>query len=141
MGNDARERAVALVHAFGRAWERCDIDGILSMLSPGIVYQNVPLPALRGHDEVRAFITPNLTAAERTEWVFLAAEADADGRRVLTERVDSFIFDNGVVAVPLMGIFEIDDGLIVRWRDYADLASFMRDMAAIGRAPGPGVAA
>jgi len=136
---DSRERSIALVHAFGRAWERCDITAILDMLAPDAVYQNVPLPEMVGHEAIRAFITPSLTAAERMIWVFLATEADAAGKRVLTERVDSFVFPEGTVAAPVMGIFEIEGGLIARWRDYADLGSFARDMQAIGRMPGPGI--
>lgn len=102
---DSRERSIALVHAFGRAWERCDITAILDMLAPDAVYQNVPLPEMVGHEEIRAFITPSLTAAERMIWVFLATEADAAGKRVLTERVDSFVFPEGTVAAPVMGDF------------------------------------
>ena len=127
---------MALVHAFGRACERCDIEAILDMLTPDCVYQNVPVPEMVGRAAIRAFITPSLTAAERTIWEFLATEADAQGKRVLTERVDSFVFPEGTVAAPVMGIFEIEDGLIARWRDYADLGSFARDMQAIKRRPG-----
>lgn len=129
MGN---AESIALVRAFGRAWDRCDIEATLSMMSSDVVYQNVPLPAMVGHDAVRAFITPNMKAAERMNWEFLAIEADNEGKRVLTERIDSFIFKEGTVAVPVMGIFEIENGLIARWRDYADIGSFVRNMKALG---------
>jgi limonene-1,2-epoxide hydrolase len=136
---DIRAQSIELVHEFGRAWERCDIDAILGMLAPDAVYQNVPVPAMVGRDAIRRFITPNLKLAERTIWEFLATEADAEGKRVLTERVDSFVFPEGTVAAPVMGIFEIENGLIARWRDYCDLGTFVRDMQAIGRMPGPGI--
>jgi len=136
---DFRAQAINLVHEFGRAWERCDIEAILGMLAPDCVYQNVPVPAMIGREAIRRFITPNLTVAKRTIWEFLATEADAQGKRVLTERVDSFVFPEGTVAVPVMGIFEIENGLIARWRDYSDLGTFVRDMQAIKRMPGPGI--
>jgi limonene-1,2-epoxide hydrolase len=132
--------SIALVHAFGRAWERCDVEAILAMLAPDAVYANIPVPPMIGRDAIRAFITPNLERAKSTRWEFLATVASADGRQVLTERVDTFFFPEGDVAVPLMGIFEIEGQLIKRWRDYADIGTFVRDMAAIGAKPGPGIA-
>jgi limonene-1,2-epoxide hydrolase len=44
------------------------------------------------------------------------------GNTVLTERID-YIFDaagNGLMTVPVMGIFEIAGGKITAWRDYFD---------------------
>jgi len=136
---EAQKQAIELVHAFGRAWDACDVEAIMAMLAPDCVYQNVPVPEMVGHTAIRAFITPSLKAAERMEWEFRATVADETGRLVLTERVDRFMFPQGVVAVPLMGIFEIAGGLIAAWRDYADIGSFVRDMQGIGRAPGPGI--
>lgn len=134
---DERRRSVDLVHRFGSAWERCDIEAILGMLHAKIVYQNVPSPAMQGRDAVRSFITPSLTAMRQMKWEFLATVATCDGRKVLTERIDTFLFPEGNVLAPLMGIFEIEDDLIARWRDYTDLGYFGRQMVAIGRIPNP----
>jgi limonene-1,2-epoxide hydrolase len=129
-------QATELVHEFGRAWERRDVDGIIEMLDPGIEYQNVPLPTMHGREAVRAFITPNLNQATCIRWEFLHIVADEDGRRVLTERIDTFIFETGEVAVPVMGIFEISAGRILRWRDYADIGSFVSEMEEAGQRMG-----
>jgi limonene-1,2-epoxide hydrolase len=137
--NNAKQDAEDLVHAFGRAFEARDIEAILGFLDETIVYQNIPVPPLVGHDAVRGFLLPNLTAVLSMSWEFLATIADADGSQVLTERVDTFVFESGQVAVPLMGIFEIAGGKITKWRDYADIGTFVKDMRAIGRMPGPGV--
>jgi limonene-1,2-epoxide hydrolase len=44
------------------------------------------------------------------------------GNKVLTERIDRIIDGKGneVMAVAVMGIFEIEDGKIAAWRDYFD---------------------
>ncbi len=44
------------------------------------------------------------------------------GNKVLTERIDRIIDRNGaeVMTVPVMGVFEIEDGKIAVWRDYFD---------------------
>jgi limonene-1,2-epoxide hydrolase len=36
-----------------------------------------------------------------------------------------------------MGIFQVRGEKISRWRDYADIGTFVRQMQAIGHAPGP----
>lgn len=41
---------------------------------------------------------------------------------VLTERVDTLTIGDVVVALPVMGTFEIRDGKICAWRDYFDMA-------------------
>lgn len=135
--SDPRARAEDLVHAFGQAWEARDIDAITGFLHQDVAYQNVPAPILHGRDRVRAFITPSLKAVERMVWEFKATTASADGAKVLTERVDTFVFAEGAVVVPLMGIFEIAGDLIVRWRDYCDLGAFARATQAIGRTVSP----
>jgi len=128
-----------IVLDFGRAWESRDPDLIIAALTEDAVYQNVPLPAMNGHDEVRRFITPNLRASTAVKWDFLCVALAPDGA-VLTERVDTFFFGSKAVPIPVMGIFELRGDRIARWRDYADIGSFVRSMQAIGQRPGPGVA-
>lgn len=97
-----------------------------------MVYQNLPLPALHGGSAVRAFITPNLSRVTRMEWIVHQMAVTADGLQVLTERTDNFHFREGLVSVPVMGVFEFRGTLIAAWRDYADIGHFVRQMDAIG---------
>ena len=127
-----------IVMEFGRAWESRNPDAVISALTEDIVYQNVPLPAMNGHEEVRRFITPNLTVSTAITWEFLSVAVAANGA-VLTERVDAFFFGNQSVPIPVMGIFELRGDKIARWRDYADIGTFVRNMRAVGRMPGPGL--
>ena len=57
------------------------------------------------------------------------AEIVADGPIVMTERVDHLIWAERTVSLPLMGIFEIHNGVITAWRDYFDLNQFTSRMA------------
>ncbi|MHB8593901.1 MAG: limonene-1,2-epoxide hydrolase family protein, partial [Acidimicrobiales bacterium] len=52
----------------------------------------------------------------------------ADGAIVMTERVDHFIGAEKTISLPVMGIFEVHDGVIVSWRDYFDLDQFTSQM-------------
>jgi limonene-1,2-epoxide hydrolase len=127
---------IGLSHAFVSHWNRRDIDAIVNALSEDVVYQNVPLPAMHGRAAVRAFITPNLKRVTQISWVIHNFALAADGNKVLTERTDSFHFGDRAVHVPVMGIFEFRGDLICAWRDYADIAEFVKQMAAIGQQPG-----
>ena len=128
-----------IVLDFAALWEARDVEGIVAAVTEDIVYQNCPIPELVGRAAVRDFIRPNLEMSSGVEWKLLFIATTADGKAVLTERVDSFFFGDRQVAAPLMGIFELEGELIARWRDYADIPGFVRDMQAIGRAPGPGI--
>jgi limonene-1,2-epoxide hydrolase len=48
----------------------------------------------------------------------------ASGNTVLTERVDRFTIEGRAITLPVMGTFEIENGLICAWRDYFDLAGY-----------------
>jgi limonene-1,2-epoxide hydrolase len=48
---------------------------------------------------------------------------------VLTERVDAFISGERTIELPVMGTFEVRDGLIAAWRDYFDLNQFLSQAA------------
>ena len=53
----------------------------------------------------------------------------ADGNLVLNERTDRFLVGGRWLELPVAGIFELRDGLIVLWRDYFDLDTIMKQMA------------
>jgi limonene-1,2-epoxide hydrolase len=89
-----------------------------------------------GRAAVRSFITPNLQRVQRMEFVLHSIAVSADGLRVLTERTDNFHFREGLVSVPVMGVFEFRGALIARWRDYADIGHFVQQMRALGQRPG-----
>jgi limonene-1,2-epoxide hydrolase len=101
-----------------------------------VLYQNLPLPEMKGRAAVRQFITPNLQRVQRMEFIVHSIAVSADGLRVLTERTDNFHFIEGIVAVPVMGVFEFSGQLICRWRDYADIGHFVQQMQALGQRPG-----
>jgi limonene-1,2-epoxide hydrolase len=94
-------------------WNRRDIDAILGALTTDVVYQNLPLPAMIGHEAVRTFITPNLLRVSRMEWIV-----------------------HSIATTAVMGVFEFRGSRIAHWRDYADIGGFVRQMQSIGQRPG-----
>jgi limonene-1,2-epoxide hydrolase len=121
-----------LVVAFCRAWERRSLSDVLGYLAEDIVYQNVPRPAMNGIDAVRGFLAPIFNRTTKIDFQVLSI-ATSSNNEVLTERMDRLHFPNGVVEIPIMGIFAVRDGKITHWRDYPDSAAVEEQFASLAK--------
>ena len=111
------------VTALIRANEARDVDAVLALLTEDAVYENVPMSALKGHDEIRALLAPFIEGAKSVAWEVLHQVEQGDV--VMNERVDRFTMPDGKeIAIRVAGVFEVKDGLVAVWRDYFDLAEF-----------------
>jgi limonene-1,2-epoxide hydrolase len=117
-----------IVTDFCNAIPRRNVDELLAFFSDDAVYHNIPLPPVQGHAAIGATLKGFLEPATAAEFEVRALAAD--GRVVLTERVDRFTINGKSIALPVMGTFEIDaQGKISAWRDYFDLAQFTKQMS------------
>jgi len=128
--------AEQVVLNFCKLWEKQDVEGVVQAMTPDCVYANMPLPAMNGRDEVRAFISNLLTTTSKVEFIVHNIASAADGKTVYTERTDAFSMGDKRVAAPVMGIFVVRDGLIHEWRDYSDITGFITEMRKLGFTPG-----
>lgn len=111
----------ATVTAFAAAWSRLDLDRVVALLAPDIEYHNMPVEPIDGKAAVEAYLR-SAGPFDSCTWHILALAAS--GSRVLTERIDELVVRGKNIVLPVMGIFEVEAGLIRRWRDYFDLASY-----------------
>jgi limonene-1,2-epoxide hydrolase len=118
---------MAVVHEFLAAWNANDLRRVVASLHPQVVYHNIPVAPIHGRDEVYRYLTAQ-GAFDWIDWKVLAIAAS--GNKVLTERVDDFSRGGVEISLPLMGIFEIEDGLIKAWRDYFDMGMYRRQLEA-----------
>ena len=90
------------------------------------VWENVGMSTTVGAQQGLAIIDQFEQGADMGSMVVDMLNIAVDGNRVLTERVDRIMGKDGSekMAIRLMGIFEVEDGKIVRWRDYFDTAPF-----------------
>ncbi len=114
-----------VVRSFIAAWNANDLPGVVAHLHPDVVYHNVPVDPIHGREAVRAYLLGK-GGFDWVDWKLLAIAET--GQKVLTERIDAFGIGGRDVSLPLMGIFEIEDGLIRAWRDYFDLAMYRRQL-------------
>ena len=110
------------VNAFVSAWPAGDAAQVAAFFAEDASYHNGPLAPVHGRDAIEAALA---------EFMAMGGEVAVDmlhllagDRVVLTERVDHFITGGRTFSLPVMGAFEIDDGRILAWRDYFDLAQF-----------------
>jgi limonene-1,2-epoxide hydrolase len=126
------QSAEAVVRAFCDAWERRDLERVVDLLAEDVAYQNVPQPVMQGRGQARRFIGPIIRETREIEFVLLNVVASEEAGLVLTERLDRLYYENGLIEIPLMGVFLVREGQIVQWRDYADSATVARGFARAG---------
>ena len=101
-----------VVLTFINAWNTENWDAVCDAFADNIVYHNIPMEKIEGKVAADAFIRG--MGVSNVDWEVLAiAEA---GNRVLTERIDRMDMPNGKrIELPLMGIFEVEDGKITEF--------------------------
>lgn len=112
-----------LVIAFLKAWDDMDFDAAFAMMAPDIVYKNTGYPDAVGHDAVRTTLKTLIDKTTPLTSEVHAIAENADGT-VMTERTDTMHLPKGPVPFPVMGAFDVQDGLITGWRDYFDASLF-----------------
>jgi limonene-1,2-epoxide hydrolase len=114
------------VNAFLRAAAARDYDTALPLLADDVEYQNMMLPPVHGHAQVRETLEGLLALCTASEWV--VHREVAQGGLVMNERTDRFEMGGSWTDLPVAGVFEVRDGRITLWRDYFDLQTVMAAM-------------
>jgi limonene-1,2-epoxide hydrolase len=108
------------IDAFIDAWPRGDAAGVAGYFSDKVIYHNGPLEPAIGRGAIQDAFA-ELMALGGTVSVELR-HLLSDDKVALTERVDYFVSESRTIALPVMGMCEVQDGLITAWRDYLDLS-------------------
>lgn len=112
---------------FIAAWNARDMDRIAGALAEDALYHNIPMSPVRGREQIRAALAPLVAACNEIDWRVHNIADDGKGV-VLTERTDDFLRDGKRISVRVMGVFEMRNGLIARWRDYFDLQEYQSQL-------------
>jgi limonene-1,2-epoxide hydrolase len=108
-----------VVQEFCAAFSAKDVDTIGKLLADDVVYHNVGMAPAVGKEASLATIQGFLDMSEKMD--FQIHRIATNGDTVLTERTDTFTINGAQAPIPVMGTFDLKDGLIVAWRDYFDL--------------------
>ena len=109
------------------AFNKNDLDRIMTYFTDDAVYHNIPMASVSGLTAIRAVLQGFLGLASQVDWrVRHLAEDDAGV--VLTERVDRFLINGKWLELPVMGTFEVVGNKIKAWRDYFDMNQFQSQL-------------
>ena len=108
-----------IIRSFCNAWPAGDLDEIMEYFDESAVYHNIPMEPQEGLENIRGFIEGFLTMASSIEFEILHQVTEGDV--VMNERVDTLVMGENTIALPVMGIFELKSGKIIKWRDYFDM--------------------
>ena len=118
---------IQTAHAFISAMEKMDYDTALQYVADDIEYVNGNSPAVYGPDGVRQTLEPFFTPLKKNEFRILREATD--GNVVIIERLDRHLADHGWFELPVTGVMEVEDGRIIYWREYFDMAVIQEDLA------------
>ena len=98
----------------------------MALVGEDCYYDNVPIGSMTGKAKVAEFLAPMFNNKGPVEFEILRQVAV--GNIVMNERVDKFLAKGRQIALPVSGVFEVNDGLITFWRDYFDNGMFMKQL-------------
>jgi len=121
----------ALIRTFIDLLVARDLDAAATMVSNDFEYDNVPMGKAFGPDGLRSTLTGFFSMCTGIEWIIVrqTSTGNLTHGTVLNEREDRFEMHGRWVTLPVAGVFEIKDGMIVLWRDYFDRATLMEAMS------------
>jgi len=119
---------VAVIRDFIAAWSRLDVDEIVSYFAEDGTYHNMPIDPITGHDALKAFVGGFIKDWTQTDWDTL--NILGSGNVVIAERLDRTKVGSIAVDLPCCGVFEMENGKIKVWRDYFDMATYMKPFGA-----------
>jgi len=108
-----------IVTDFCNAWSRMDADELADYFTPDGIYHNIPMEPRQGREVIRENLKdlPKRVKEFRIEILHQVSS----GNVVMNERIDYMVLEDRRVALPVAGIFELEDGKIKAWREYFDL--------------------
>ena len=112
----------ALVRRFVAAWSRLDPEELADYFTDDATYHNVPLEPVTGRAGIEQLIRTFTASWTATDWQL--RHVIAAGNVVIAERIDRTWAGDRSVALPIVGVFELERGKIKCWRDYFDLATY-----------------
>ena len=115
-----------VVNQFIEAVGRKDQEAAMALVADNCYYDNVPVGDMTGKDKMAEFLGPMFQADGPLE--FEVHRQTASGNIVMNERTDRFVMRGKDIALPVAGVFEVNDGKITFWRDYFDNGMFMEQI-------------
>lgn len=119
--------AEEIVNNFIAAIGAKDEAAAMAFVAEDCYYDNVPIGDMTGKAKMAEFLAPTFRSKGPVE--FEIVRQTASGNVVMNERIDKFMAKGRQIALPVAGVFEVNDGLITFWRDFFDNGMFMQQLS------------
>jgi limonene-1,2-epoxide hydrolase len=114
-----------VIRRFIDAWSRLDAAELAAYFCEDGTYHNVPLPPVVGRANIEETIRAFTASWTTTRWEI--RHLLASGNVVVAERIDrTRCIGDRSVDLPIVGVFELEQGKIKVWRDYFDLGTYLQ---------------
>lgn len=117
-----------IIVEFIKAWSNLDVEELVNYFSEDGCYHNMPTAPISGHADLKKFISGFIANWTSTQWDVL--NIMSRDNKVMVERLDRTKVGEIQVDLPCIGVFEMDGGKITVWRDYFDMATYMKPFSA-----------
>ncbi|MGZ4208579.1 MAG: limonene-1,2-epoxide hydrolase family protein [Actinomycetota bacterium] len=120
-----------IVREFLAAWSDGDARRLADYFTEDAVFQMMSREPITGREAIHEDLKNQL--AWCTECAFEVKAVAEEGARVFTERLDRMKVAGTPLAIPVVGVFELDGaGKLTAWRDYFDMNTVMQQLSAAG---------
>ncbi len=106
------------VTEFCKAWTRMNAEELAGYFTEDAVYHNIPMAPYNGRETIRKALAGMATQLKDVR--FEIRNQVAQGNVVINERIDRMTIEGRRIALPVVGVFELERGKIKAWRDYFD---------------------
>ena len=122
--SDATPSPAEIVRRFCAAWEGDAVDAaaIAAFFTDDGVYHNIPMAPMEGKQAIRDGLAGMKSMISSVR--FDIHRQVAAGDLVMNERTDHLEMGGNTIALPVVGVFELEGDKIKAWRDYFDMAQF-----------------
>ena len=107
-------------------WHTLDIDGALSMFTEDGAFHSMMSEPVKGQAALKEFLTKLFSAM--SELTLEVRSEAVTGNTVILERFDSWSFNGRPGSIPVVGVFDVEDGKVKEWREYYDRATLIEVM-------------
>jgi limonene-1,2-epoxide hydrolase len=120
----------SVVRSFLAAWREPELEKLASFFCDDAVYTDGPRGEHRGIAAIRAEFETGLSTFHGLDIEIKLLVADR--ATLMVERVDHFEIADKPFQMEAVGVFEVEQGRIKRWRDYYDVKSIADQIEAAG---------
>lgn len=118
---------IATVERMLGAWNRRDFDAVVRLFAPDGIFHCVMRVPLIGRDAIHRHLMTLQSAKAGTEVDIRVRHVGVIDGLVFVERDDRLVIGGREAWIPAVGVFRVEDGEVMEWREYFDRDTLRRE--------------